>query len=212
MDYELWLRLGTIGPLHYAPEIISNFRFHSTSKSTVQAVSFWGEYLTLLEQFPELKKLVSPTLLEEARRRINVKAFLEHLYAEDPETGLKFLESALTGEVWPFGSPQEMALRLIDHIGLTGRSLTNSPNLIQSCLGVVASLSNHKKSKILKRALLSYELMRQVFLGYEKGNWVQVRKHIWHGLTLDPSWLRNRGIWSILSQAYMPVLPNFFRR
>ena len=45
MDYDLWVRLARIAPLHYYPRLWANFRLHSTGKSVVSDDRCWPEML-----------------------------------------------------------------------------------------------------------------------------------------------------------------------
>jgi glycosyltransferase involved in cell wall biosynthesis len=45
MDYDLWVRLARIAPLHYYPRLWANFRLHGTGKSVISDDRCWPEML-----------------------------------------------------------------------------------------------------------------------------------------------------------------------
>jgi GT2 family glycosyltransferase len=45
MDYDLWVRLARLAPLHYIPEVWANFRLHQTAKSVLSGDRCWPEML-----------------------------------------------------------------------------------------------------------------------------------------------------------------------
>ena len=45
MDYDLWVRLARLAPLHYYPRLWANFRLHGSGKSVVSDDRCWPEML-----------------------------------------------------------------------------------------------------------------------------------------------------------------------
>ncbi len=45
MDYDLWVRLARLAPLHYTPQLWANFRLHGSGKSVVADDRCWPEML-----------------------------------------------------------------------------------------------------------------------------------------------------------------------
>jgi glycosyltransferase involved in cell wall biosynthesis len=45
MDYDLWVRLARLAPLHYLPRLWANFRLHQSGKSVVSDERCWPEML-----------------------------------------------------------------------------------------------------------------------------------------------------------------------
>jgi glycosyltransferase involved in cell wall biosynthesis len=45
MDYDLWVRLARLAPLHYQPKCWANFRLHDSGKSVVSDDRCWPEML-----------------------------------------------------------------------------------------------------------------------------------------------------------------------
>ena len=45
MDYDLWVRIARLAPLHYQPRLWANFRLHSGGKSVVADDRCWPEML-----------------------------------------------------------------------------------------------------------------------------------------------------------------------
>jgi glycosyltransferase involved in cell wall biosynthesis len=45
MDYDLWVRIAAVAPLHYHPRLWANFRLHSAGKSVAEDARCWPEML-----------------------------------------------------------------------------------------------------------------------------------------------------------------------
>ena len=45
MDYDLWVRIARLAPLHYHPKTWANFRLHSSGKSVAEDDRCWPEML-----------------------------------------------------------------------------------------------------------------------------------------------------------------------
>jgi len=45
MDYDLWVRLARLAPLHYYPRLWANFRLHASGKSVISDDRCWPEML-----------------------------------------------------------------------------------------------------------------------------------------------------------------------
>ncbi|MBN1148833.1 MAG: glycosyltransferase [Anaerolineales bacterium] len=45
MDYDLWVRLARLAPLHYMPQLWANFRLHDAGKSVISDDRCWPEML-----------------------------------------------------------------------------------------------------------------------------------------------------------------------
>lgn len=45
MDYDLWVRLAKLAPLHYLPQTWANFRLHQSGKSVISDDRCWPEML-----------------------------------------------------------------------------------------------------------------------------------------------------------------------
>jgi glycosyltransferase involved in cell wall biosynthesis len=203
MDYELWLRLSHLGTFLYSPKLIANFRCYPESKSLSNSVLFWEEHLRILEQLNETEAQLNNDVLKEARRRFQIKAALECLINNKIDQALFFIEKALESG-WPYGNPSALARQMLDHYGLGGKRLIDQPGLLQKSLEIIHQISDGRKAHRLSRAILSYDAMRHVFIGYSQGNTTQIRSNLWSGLFNDPGWFRNRGVWKIIFYAYVP--------
>jgi glycosyltransferase involved in cell wall biosynthesis len=73
MDYDLWVRLAGLAPLHYHPRSWANFRLHSGGKSVVADDRCWPEMLRV--HYREGGSWLSP-LVFKARLRPLVYAWL----------------------------------------------------------------------------------------------------------------------------------------
>jgi hypothetical protein len=45
MDYDLWVRIARLAPLHYHPQCWANFRLHDSGKSVISDDRCWPEML-----------------------------------------------------------------------------------------------------------------------------------------------------------------------
>ncbi len=45
MDYDLWVRIAHLAPIHYHPQLWANFRLHGSGKSVVEDSRCWPEML-----------------------------------------------------------------------------------------------------------------------------------------------------------------------
>lgn len=50
MDYDLWVRLAKLAPLHYTPQVWANFRLHGSAKTHVADDRCYPEMLRVLER------------------------------------------------------------------------------------------------------------------------------------------------------------------
>jgi glycosyltransferase involved in cell wall biosynthesis len=203
MDYELWIRISCKSNFLYSPNITAFFRLHNSSKTVSQTPQFIDEHLWLINNLPEIDNILNDKERVEARRRVYIRGFIESLFSRDHLSASKYLESALSDQGYPFGSSNLLAQWILDHGSIDTRLVWDHPEVISLCLTVINNINNKEKTKSLLRSCKSYVEMRQVFQGYEAKNYMQVRHHIWKGLQLDPVWLRNKGVWSILAKSYL---------
>ena len=73
MDYDLWVRISKIAPIHYYPGLMANFRLHGTGKSVVSDNRCWPEMLRV--HFREGGSKLSPIYFK-ARIRPLIYAWL----------------------------------------------------------------------------------------------------------------------------------------
>lgn len=73
MDYDLWVRLARLAPLHYYPRLWANFRLHAKGKSVLSDDRCWPEMLRV--HYREGGSRLSP-LVFKARIRPMIYAWL----------------------------------------------------------------------------------------------------------------------------------------
>jgi hypothetical protein len=138
----------------------------------------------------------------QVRQRLHLSAALEYLHARKINNFIDHFSTA-TASSWPYGSARALARVMVDQQGLAGNSLAEFPELVEACFQAITKLSDRKKMKKLKNAMLSYLAMREVFIGWSQQDLPRVRGNIWTGISKDPHWLLNRGVWSILLRSYL---------
>lgn len=67
MDYDLWVRLARLAPLHYSPTLWANFRLHGSGKSVASDDRCWPEMLRV--HYREGGSIFSWLVLKAAVRR-----------------------------------------------------------------------------------------------------------------------------------------------
>jgi glycosyltransferase involved in cell wall biosynthesis len=83
MDYDLWVRLSKLAPVHYVPRLWANFRLHAQGKTIIADDRCWpemlkvhyrdgGSWFGVLPAKYAIRKLVAPLL--SARRRARLRA------------------------------------------------------------------------------------------------------------------------------------------
>jgi glycosyltransferase involved in cell wall biosynthesis len=83
MDYDLWVRLSKLAPVHYVPRLWANFRLHAQGKTITADDRCWpemlkvhyrdgGSWFGVLPAKYLIRKLVAPLL--SARRRARLRA------------------------------------------------------------------------------------------------------------------------------------------
>ena len=68
MDYDLWVRLARLAPLHYNPKLWANFRLHASGKSVISDDRCWPEMLRV--HFREGGSWLSPLVFKAKIRPI----------------------------------------------------------------------------------------------------------------------------------------------
>lgn len=201
MDYELWCRLSCVGELLYVPGPVANFRHHTVSKSVADGYKFALETLDWVAQWPDLGQILGSTEQTELRRRLHVKAALEFLIADRAQEAAAHLRTAFSDDVWPFGDPDTLAMRLVDAQTLSGRSLHESWQQTLALRSLLEAVLSRRRARLLWRRAASRYHMRRVFQVDPGMDPAALRQSLVQGIWHDPRWLRNRGVWSIGLQA-----------
>jgi len=51
MDYDLWLKLSSLGAICYTPKILADFRIHALSKTMSEGHKFWKEVIKVKRKY-----------------------------------------------------------------------------------------------------------------------------------------------------------------
>ena len=79
MDYDLWVRLAKITPLHYHPRLWANFRLHDNAKTIAEDARCWpemirihqregGSWFSIITARYLLRRLLAPIWMSRRRR------------------------------------------------------------------------------------------------------------------------------------------------
>jgi len=203
MDHELWIRLAFSGSIQYSPKVVVKFREHPVSKSLSATPKFWIEWIEFLDRKNEFEKYLTSNEKEELIRRFHLKAALEYLFIRDLDNASHHFLSGLKSNGWPFGGVRNLGLFFVQYSGLSGCSLYSSHEVFQQCVDILKKIRPRKNIKPLVHFLLGNFYMREFFLANESHDNQRVKRNFWRGILYDPSWLANKGVWSIVRKAYL---------
>jgi len=203
LDYELWVRLGHMGKLAYLPGPVANFRQHETSKSVADGCKFMLEHLRLLEEWPDVRDILSEGEIAQAFRYFHLKAAMEFVLAQDAKQAAHHFSLAFREGVWPSGDLASQAEAVLGQHGLGGQGVLGSAAGFPTFGRALRRTRPRYMGRRLWRRVAQRYYMQQVFRGWEAQHVRELKPHLVRGIWYDPSWLRNRGVWSIGAEAFL---------
>lgn len=212
-DWDLWLRLAYAGcPMALLPHMICLYRLHGQNMTT-NTVESKKYILLMLDKFFSLPDLPGPLrdLQPVAYARMYLQGAVREYRGGKLAEATADVESAF--DIVPQDQRydlQEFFLQLV--VSWAGHPLTPDPygyinqvfdNLPPNTTGL----------RELRRKALAQFSMSQFFQAKEREYWPQVRQMFVKGVASDPTWLGNRGVWSIIATAILgPRLRSWLRK
>lgn len=201
-DWDLWLRLAHAGcQMDWVREVACIYRIHRTNM-TRSSRAIYGEFGTfrMLDKFfgqpdltQDLLRLKDPAyahlLLTSAAASFEDEDYdlaitsIQRGLELDPSLAEHQAQRALNILMWYAGSP-----RVARPMMYARRMLSHLPDAIFDI-------------ESRKRQLLGEIAAGTFFRAAQRQDWSEVRRAFVSLVRYDPLWLRNRGVWSILSQA-----------
>lgn len=196
-DWDAWLRLAHAGcKMSWVEVMACDYRLHD-SNMTRGAAKIRQKRFAMLDRFysdpalsPELRELQQEVYarahLEEALRQYGVG--LTQDGAADMERALALIPELLT----------ERQKEVVDLCA----AWTMSPTIEDPFACIRTIFANLPPNAALLRSqyrrAISQTAMSRFFRAYETADWATVRRMFAIGIWNAPTWLRNRGVWSIL--------------
>lgn len=197
MDYDLWLRLGLVGPFARLPQAMACFRQYVGAK-TYANPRRWPEAFDLLNRFfarPDLPADIG-SLQEPALARAHWLAAMDYLAAGETEPAQRNARDAVALGVLAYDRDAAIGQLICDpHDG----SL-RSPDWVTQALATLSLPAG-----VRREAAGRFHASR-FFGAFEQRDWAAVRSSAGPMLRSRPRWLANRGVWSILAQAGLASL------
>lgn len=200
-DWDLWLRLAHAGcQMAWIEYPVCCYRMHATNL-TREGTKFKLGFVRMLDKFfsqpelpPELRALEA-----QAYARIYLEGAVREYRAQQIDEAKIDLERAF-GQV-PSHHVHELKetfLQLI--VAWANHPLTESPyqyiNLVFDNLPPIVSGLRTRRRETMARFSIS-----RFFEASQNRNWPEVKRMFARSITSDPSWLTNRGVWSIMGSA-----------
>jgi hypothetical protein len=202
MDFDLWLRLGSRYKIKRVPGAWAAFRIAQNTKSVVQGSGFGEEARRALgnlyatPDLPPAVKALQPRAVANTYLGGACRAFA----AGDAEAGSRGVAQAIRQD--PSLLDQQAGAIFSAVLGWASYPIMPDP------LDYLVTALTHLpwKAGVPRRAArraLADGSMRLVFEGHARGAQDVVKRALPHALANDPSWLRNRGVWSVMVEAYL---------
>ncbi len=207
-DWDMWLRIAKDHQLACVEEPLALYRVHATNttKLLYHTKAIRSEHEQVLRkafQAPEARSLPEAIRNQALARTCIAGAEAEALAGSAEAVGRE-LRNAFELDPTLLEDWDELIglfvhwshlYALTDHQGnpyrrFVSKAFDEIPNEVPSLVK-------------LRRSVLSNAVMSIVFSAHQAGDRKLVRKLIMSGLYANPSWLRNRGVWSIMADAYL---------
>lgn len=207
-DWDLWIRIAARYPIACVEQVLACYRIHptNTTKLLFRTKAIRTEHTQVLHKAFELPQVKS--LPQEIRDRALART---HLSAAEAE--------AMGGDAAQAGIELRTAIEL-DPTLLHDGNWLEARLLLWSQLHAAASLLPNPYRRYaaevfppladvvphtsrLRRRVLSLSTMGVVFSAHAAGDHRRVRQLLPTGVSADPHWLLNPGVWSIAADAFL---------
>jgi glycosyltransferase involved in cell wall biosynthesis len=181
-DYDLWLRLAEITQLAKLPEVLYQYRHHGASVSHTRRGQQMVAQGRTLENAMRRRhgERVAPSHFASAAESYRMAATF-YLEQGDREACHQWLSRALAVCPDLFEDPRVYVPLPPDDFDFAER-----------VFGALPATRRHAR---LARRLRGRWHMGQFFDAWRRGQPFSGAAHLWPGLTSDPRWLLNRGVW-----------------
>lgn len=209
-DWELFLRMAALGVgMAWVPEILSCYRMHDQQR-TRDARSQKLAMITVLDNFFSDASLSAPVLhlREQAYARVYLREAPREFRFGQIEDARSDLVAAvrLDPGLMDLGG-QQIFQALVAH---AAHPLTPDPIVyIETAFGNLPSDMNVLRRR--RREAHSATAMARFFTAHTNRDWSAVRRSFVRGVSLDPSWLCNRGVLAIIARACLNFSPRLNR-
>jgi GT2 family glycosyltransferase len=206
-DWDLWLRIAAKYPIACVEQPLGFHRDHAanTTKMLFRSKSIRHEHEQVLHkafQLPEVSALP-----QQVRDKAFARVYLTSAEAEaiggDAAAVGNELRRAIELDPTIIEDQENLAAQLIHLAHLYAVDCQTRNPYRQFTSEVFSSLSAViPTAGRLKRRVLAESVMASVFSARDSRDRQQVRDLLAVGLRADPRWLRNLGVWSIVTEAY----------
>jgi glycosyltransferase involved in cell wall biosynthesis len=214
-DYDLWLRISEKYEIAFMPEPLVKIRFNCDSISA-QKKAYQKAYVNLALELSKQRRTMGKDILEESLDR--GKFDLDYLFKLTPESEAQMhlktackhyligefprAQKSFTDAITHFPrllKDTELVLQQIIDFGFScATGLDSRRGAIQFIERVFSNLPPSGESlSRLKSKAKARVYITSAFESYHIGNLSQARRNVQRAILSDPSWLRNRGVWSI---------------
>jgi len=192
MDHELWTRLGRAGDLVHISDILARFRFHPDSKTVSHSIEMLIEWKKVIATSAWFGEAANEAELDEADRRLEVRLAAERMLAEELPQSVAHLESALSKQPCPFGTPDGVVQYMANYPGLSGQSMTSER--LASHFRRLQPATLTANIRRLRSYAMANDHIEKAFQRHQIRDYVGVRRHLAIGLWRNPRWLMNKGV------------------
>lgn len=206
-DWDLWLRIAARWPVVCINEPLALYRVHlaNTTNALRKSKALFMEHMYVLEKAFSCSAMPVPK-----RTRDSALARAHLIGAELAAMGgsateaREELESAVELDATVLGDTVDLEGKLIFWSQLYAAASPQGNPYQHFADQVFAALAPVlPNASRLRRSVLSKSVMGTVFSAHAAGDHKTVRQLLPSGVYADPTWLLNRGVWSIAAHAYL---------
>jgi glycosyltransferase involved in cell wall biosynthesis len=199
-DYDMALRLAEVGQLANLPEPLYLYRQHSASVSQRQSASQMFKKAVALERaLGRRYESHPPQQAVDLLARDYLRAAVLRMLTAQEAKAREYLDRAL--HVNPHILDNCSLVEDIVSRYTAANSRETSVAMTERIFNDLLPTSPHLER--VRNRLLGRLHMQEVFAAIDRGEQKQATTHLWQGVRRDPSWLRNRGVLSLLIKSAM---------
>jgi len=158
-----------------------------------------------LEEWPHLRETLSEAEIAQAFRCFRLRAAIEYVLADDEKQAARYFSLAFCDGIWTDSDFALQGKYVSCAQGLNGQNVLGSGTGYVALARVLRNTSPTFMGRRLWHQIASNYHMQQVFRDHASGCDRELRPHLVKGIWHNPSWLLNRGVWSIGGDAFLGV-------